>query len=215
MESVSKWELLEVEDAAPDGSAVFVDLARRIRNGDPAAEARLIEHFQPGLRALLRKRTGGDFALMEDLVQETLLVVLQRLRGAGLEQPERLPGFTAQTARNLAYAVLRKTDRRRTDVNSEIVGLRGPTTPGVDHKAADEEAEWAVRTMLRELPHWRDRMILKRFYLDDQDRDSIRRELQLTEPAFNQALCRARLRFKAIIERRGFTKPDLLDPISS
>jgi RNA polymerase sigma factor (sigma-70 family) len=215
MESVSKWELADAEDAVPHEAALFVELARRIRAGDTEAESQLVQHFQPGLRALLRKRTGGDYGLMEDLVQETLLVVLQRLRGQGLDHPDRLPAFAAQTARNLAYAVLRKTDRRRTDVNSEVVGLRAAPTPGADISAADDEAVWAVRKMLRELPHWRDRLILKRFYLEDHDRESIRRELELTEPAFNQALCRARARFKAIIEARGLTKPDLLDPIGS
>jgi len=63
------------------------ELSRRIREGDVSAESELIRQFEPGLRVLLRRRTGGDHGLLQDLVQETLLVVIQRLRGAGIDDP--------------------------------------------------------------------------------------------------------------------------------
>jgi len=53
--------------------------------------------------------------------------------------------------------------------------------------------------------------MLKRFYLDDQDKEHICEEMQLTEAAFNQALSRARRRFRQILEERGFAKRDLLN----
>ena len=53
--------------------------------------------------------------------------------------------------------------------------------------------------------------MLKRFYLDDHDKEVICQEMQLSEAAFNQALSRARRRFRQILEERGFTKRDLLD----
>ena len=49
------------------------ELSRRIREGDVSAESELIRQFEPGLRVLLRRRTGGDHGLLQDLVQETLL----------------------------------------------------------------------------------------------------------------------------------------------
>ncbi len=53
--------------------------------------------------------------------------------------------------------------------------------------------------------------MLKRFYLEDHDKEVICQELNLTEAAFNQALSRARKRFKQILEERGFSKRDLLN----
>jgi DNA-directed RNA polymerase specialized sigma24 family protein len=53
--------------------------------------------------------------------------------------------------------------------------------------------------------------MLKRFYLDDHDKEVICEELELTEAAFNQALSRARKRFRQILEERGFSKRDLLN----
>ena len=80
----------------------------------------------------------------------------------------------------------------------------------MDAIAADLEAALAVRALLRELPQARDRLMLKRFYLDDHDKDIICQEMDLSEAAFNQALSRARKRFRQILEERGFAKRDLL-----
>jgi RNA polymerase sigma-70 factor (ECF subfamily) len=188
------------------------ELSRRIREGDLSAESELIRQFEPGLRVLLRRRTGGDYGLLQDLVQETLLVVIQRLRGDGIDEPQKLAAFAAQTARNLAIASLRKAERQRTDVDSEATERNADPARGVDAAASDVEAALAVRALLRELPHPRDRLILKRFYLDDHDKDMICQEMDLTEAAFNQALSRARRRFRQILEERGFAKLDLLSP---
>src|SRR5216117_3722344 len=157
------------------------ELARRIREGDVAAESDLIRHFEPGLRVILRRRTGGDSGLMQDLVQETLWLVIQRLRGPGIDDPQKLAAFAAQTARNLAIASQRKVRRQKTDVDSGATTLKVDPAQCVDANAADTEAAFAVRALLQELPHPRDRLMLKRFYLDDHDRRHICQELDLTE----------------------------------
>jgi RNA polymerase sigma-70 factor (ECF subfamily) len=187
------------------------ELSRRIRQGDVSAESELIRQFEPGLRVLLRRRTGGDGGLLQDLVQETLLIVIQRLRGAGIDDPQKLAAFAAQTARNLAIASLRKAERQRTDVDSEAAERNADPSRAVEDSTADVEAALAVRALLRELPQGRDRLMLKRFYLEDHDKRLICQELDLTEAAFNQALSRARKRFRQILEERGFSKRDLLD----
>jgi RNA polymerase sigma-70 factor (ECF subfamily) len=187
------------------------ELTRRIRDGDVLAESELIRQFEPGLRVLLRRRTGGDHGLLQDLVQETLLVVIQRLRGAGIDDPQKLAAFAAQTARNLAIASLRKAERQKTDVDSEATERNPDPARCVETQAEDVEAAMAVRALLRELPQSRDHLMLKRFYLDDHDKEIICRDMQLSEAAFNQALSRARKRFRQILEERGFAKRDLLN----
>ena len=188
------------------------ELSRRIREGDVSAESELMRQFESGLRVLLRRRTGGDLGLLQDLVQETLLVVIQRLRGEGIDEPAKLAAFAAQTARNLAIASLRKAERQKTDVDSEATERNADPTRSVEGLAEDAEAAMAVRALLRELPQSRDRLMLKRFYLDDHDKEVICQEMQLSEAAFNQALSRARRRFKQILEERGFSRRDLLNP---
>jgi hypothetical protein len=60
------------------------------------------------------------------------------------------------------------------------------------------------------MPVARDREVLVRFYLDDQDREKICRELGLSEEHFNRVIFRARNRFRELVEHRGFRKADLL-----
>ncbi len=206
------WQNRRAMDFVPGNFVTGGELSRRIKQGDATAETELIRQFEPGLRVLLRRRTGGDAGLLQDLVQETLLVVLQRLRGAGIDDPQKLAAFAAQTARNLAIASLRKAERQKTVVDSEATDRNADPSHGVEEITADLEAAMAVRALLRELPQPRDRLMLKRFYLEDHDKQLICQELDLTEAAFNQALSRARKRFRQILEERGFAKRDLLDP---
>jgi RNA polymerase sigma-70 factor (ECF subfamily) len=199
----------EFADSADEG-VLAAEISRRIRDGDSAAENELIRQFQPGLRMILYRRTGGDEALVDDLVQETMLIVLQRLRGEGLQDPAGLAAFAAQTARNLSLGVRRKYARQRTDSNNEAIAQTHAPSAGVDEQVSDAAVVQAVRRMLDELPSARDRALLKRFYLDEGDKDALCREFELAEGTLNQALNRARSRFRAILALRGFNKSDFL-----
>jgi len=56
----------------------------------------------------------------------------------------------------------------------------------------------------------RDRDLLMRFYLHDEDKALICRELNLSEEHFNRVIFRARNRFRELLEHRGYWKADLL-----
>src|SRR5690242_18625035 len=99
-----------------DSDASIADLQERIRAGDLESETELVRRFRPGIRQILM-RWADRPALAEELCQETLIIVLQRLRRHPLEAPDALPAFIAQTARNLAIAEKRRDRRRRTDID--------------------------------------------------------------------------------------------------
>jgi RNA polymerase sigma-70 factor (ECF subfamily) len=175
------------------------DLVRRIHAGDAVAETELVERYSRGLLYMLR-RTAGDPALAEDLHQEAFRILLERLRERGLEEPERLAGFLHRTAKNLFVAGYRKGARRKTD--GEVEGMEAmpdPASGPLQETLRQEEAR-RVRRLIGELDTDRDRQILYRFYIAEEEKDLICADLGLSSLHFNRVLFRARQRFKEILE---------------
>ncbi len=144
---------------------------------------------------MLRRR------LAEDLHQEAFRIVLERLRRQGLDEPAGLAGFLHGTARNLVIAERRKTARRRTDADPE--GLEGVVHPAPGQLSSvllEEEAK-IVRRLIGELPADRDRQLLLRFYVAEEEKESICADLGLDSLHFNRVLFRARHRFKELLVR--------------
>jgi RNA polymerase sigma-70 factor (ECF subfamily) len=182
-----------------------------IKAGSREAEAALVDCLQPGLRLVLRRATGGDLELARELCQETLVILLKRLRTAGLTDPSELAAFAAQTARNLAIAHHRKEGRRRTEANIEAIeSVSDPRRDQTEQLAANRLGV-IVHRLLGELPTDRDRMVLKRYYLHEDPKADICRDLEMSDLAFNQVLFRARNRFRDLLSSAGIAKEDLFD----
>jgi RNA polymerase sigma-70 factor (ECF subfamily) len=186
--------------AEPEEEAVAADLVRRIVAGETAAEGDLVARYRRGLVYLLG-RLGALPELADDLAQETFRIVIERLRQIGLTEPAGLSSFLRGTARNLLIAERRKTARRRTWGDSgELAQAVAPTPSPLQSVLADEEAAM-VRRLIGELPNDRDRELLMRYYVGDEDKETICADLGLESLHFNRVLFRARQRFKELLER--------------
>lgn len=184
----------------PDEATVATDLVRRIAAGDAAAEGALVQRYSRGILYLLR-RQGVSPELAEDLHQETFRIVLERLRRKALDDPAGLVGFLRGTARNLAIAEHRKTARRRTDADPDGLEQAVNPAPGqLQTVLLDEEAN-IVRRLIGELPTDRDQQLLMRFYVAEEEKETICSDLGLDRLHFNRVLFRARQRFKELLEQ--------------
>jgi RNA polymerase sigma-70 factor, ECF subfamily len=184
-------------------SEIAADLVRRIASGDPAAEEELVRRYSQGLLFHLRRMTG-DPSLSDDLHQETFRVVLERLRGGGIADPERLAGFILGTGRNLFLAGWRKQSRRgeRDAVDVEELELLDPAPDPFDQTLREEEIR-EVRRLLGGLGTDRDRQILFRFYVAEEKKERICADLGLSSLHFNRVLFRARQRFREMLAELG------------
>lgn len=176
------------------------ELATRIGAGDRRAEEEFVRRYRPRLEFILRGRLR-DAALAADLTQEALIVVLERLRGDGLDDPGRLAAFLHRTALNLAVGEARKYHRRNTHNDDDALVKAAATQPLVEDQIDRERLSAAVRCLLRELKQPRDRQILRRFYLTEEAKASICASLEVTPEHFDRVLYRARQRFRQIVER--------------
>jgi RNA polymerase sigma-70 factor (ECF subfamily) len=179
------------------------DLARRIQQGDPDAEAELVSRFSEGLSFLLRRWTR-DRTVAEDLYQETFRLALEKIRKGEVRDPERLAGFLRSLAKNLSIEHYRRGVRRdvREDELEAAAELTAPET-GQLGKLLREEKAALVRQLLEELGSERDRQVLFRFYIAEEDKEQIRSDLGLTGPEFNLVLFRARRRYRDLYERHA------------
>lgn len=191
------------------GSDPIVDLVRRIVSGEPAAEAELVQRFSRALSFLLQRLTR-DEAAAEDLYQETFRLVIEKVRRGELREPERLPGFVSSLAKNLFLGSARRGGRRQKwHGDSEATETAPDPAPGQLASLLAREQAATVRRVLAELKNDRDREILSRYYIADEPKESICRDLELSDLHFNRVLFRARQRCRELFEKRQSARGDI------
>jgi RNA polymerase sigma-70 factor (ECF subfamily) len=178
------------------------ELVASVQAGDPQAEESLVELFGRGVALLLDRHTGGR-PEAEDLYQDTFRIALEKVRTGELREPEKLPGFLSHLARNLAIEHYRKTTRRKTDTaGDDLPEVVNPDGDQLD-LLVDRDNAILVRRLLGELRNARDREILARYYLAEQDRNRIADDFGLTSLQFNRVLHRARERYRVLYVARS------------
>lgn len=178
------------------------DLVRRIRAGDRIAEDELIRCYGRVVKSIIDRRVR-DVPVVEDLCQDAFRLALEKVRRGDPRESEKLAGFVCGIARNLAIEYLRGTEQTQ-PLEDGFVAF-DPKPGPLDTVLLEEEKKGkieAIRQVLKDLSP-RDSEILKRFYLDEEDKESICRGLGLSSLHFNRVLHRARERFRKFYGERG------------
>lgn len=158
--------------------------------------------LRDGVLYLLRKELR-DLALADDLCNETFRIVLERLRQQPLEDPAGISSYLAQTARFLVIAHRRKAERQRTLTGHQATLEAMSAADGDPVSILQSQSRAAaVRQVLEEIPLVRDREILVRVYLYDQDKEQVCRELGIGAGHYKLVVHRARERFRVLVEQR-------------
>ncbi|TVZ37206.1 RNA polymerase sigma-70 factor (ECF subfamily) [Alteromonadaceae bacterium 2753L.S.0a.02] len=182
------------EDALQE-AATPLDLVQRIRNGDSLAEHQLVEKYQRGLRLVLQRKSNPGIA--EEVCQETWRVVLENLRQGKLRDPQKLAAYITQTGRNQLIMYFRRNENTGADSSKTV---EPTTTFGPQDAVEQQRLRNIIQKLLDELNKPRDREILQRFYLDEEDKVKICEDLSLSDLHFNRVLHRAKQRFRALVE---------------
>ena len=184
------------DTAARAAWTAAADLVRRIEDGDRDAEAEFIERYRRGV-AVIVARASRDQTPVEDLCQDVLITALQKIRAGALRDSERLSGFVAGLARMVVIEHFRK-EHSRSAIDARLPPPPRAEAPAVVDQLLQQERATIVRAVLGELESDRDRQILFRFYIAEDDKDRICRDLQLTALHFNRVLFRARERYREL-----------------
>ena len=183
-------------------SEELVDIVRRIIAGDPAAEDEVVRRYEHGVAVIIDHIVRSQSAT-EDVSQETFRIVLEKLRRGNLRQPERLSGFVCSVARNTAIEHIRRAKRSNSrEESGDAERLPDPAPSQLDQILTKERAK-VVRQTILELNVERDRDLLFRYYVAEEDKDRICLDLGLTRAQFNNVIYRALARFKELYIRKG------------
>lgn len=175
------------------------DLVARIAAGDRAAEREFVRSYERGVRALVRRHCRPNDPIVDDLAQEVLTRVLERLRAGAIRDAAALPAYVQATIVYTTSAEYRS--RRPTESAALIDELPGDENPA--ERASSNELAVLLRKLLEQLPVARDREILVRFYLDEQDKDDVCRQLGIDASHFHRVVFRARERFRHLLDAAG------------
>ena len=178
-------------------------------NGPELISDATASQLRSGVLFLLRNQVREP-ALAEDLCNEAFRIVFERLGRQPLEDPTKLAAYLAQTVRNLLTTDRRRSVRRRTVTGEQTAIDEFPDAESDPTASLQSRLRArAVRQVLEEMPTLRDRQLLVRYYLKDEEVADICGDLGLTEVYFHKVLHRARSRFKVLLCKR-YAKSDLL-----
>jgi RNA polymerase sigma-70 factor (ECF subfamily) len=174
----------------------WVELVDRIRLRETDGMEELYQLFSKGIRFYLCRQLGPRE--LDDKVHDTFVVVVQAIRRGELREPSRLMGFVRTIVRRQVAAHIDKvvrTRRDQIDLDSTVRLVDPERNP--EEKAMFSQRAELINRVLGKLSD-RDREILTRFYLMEQDQDQICSEMALTETQFRLLKSRAKARFGEI-----------------
>jgi RNA polymerase sigma-70 factor (ECF subfamily) len=171
-----------------------------------AVEALIAKHYT-GLRLLIQRRVG-DPQVAADILNQAACTAWEKWQSGQVRRPEEIGGYIFQVAMNLLRNRRRKiAERDDRRVDSEVLGHLPADAPATD-SWLEKKIAARVKRVLQELPAPRDREMLVRFYLREETKDAICRDLALTPDQFDKVLHRARARLKELLEAYGLQKSD-------
>lgn len=180
-------------------------LVAAISDGGALQRELYVKYRRPLLQLLLQRRVNPDVA--QDLLQRTFLQAIKKIRTDGLMEPGKLGGYLHRTACNLATLYWRgKLSRPQDESMDERHDISDDEALSLEERVDHELLARCVRELMTQLPTSRDREVLMRFYLHEEPKASVCRDLELSGLQFNQVLWRARQRFGAILRRHGVSR---------
>lgn len=161
-----------------------------------------------GIRALLERRCGSA-AIADDMLSHAIETSLEKLREGSISQPELIRGYIYRVALN-HWRNYKRTDKSARTTTAGIEEIEDEGRP--EAAASLERSRWAklMREVLGELQNPRDRALIVGFYLDEEEKDALCSRLGLSAEHFNRVVHRARERFRALLEAKGFRRSDFL-----
>ena len=149
----------------------------------------------------------GDRMLAEDIAQETALIALERFDGIEQAAPEQLAAFFYRTARFLHLGHVRRSTRVGLQPPEAIDQLpNGNRNPEAELERTESRSR--LRAALASLAQPRDRDMLTRLLLCEQQKAEVCVALSLSASHFDRVRHRAKERARAAVLETAATRAE-------
>jgi RNA polymerase sigma-70 factor, ECF subfamily len=170
---------------------------QRLAQGDAEVEHHFARYFGDLIRlkarARLRSQTGAD-----DVCQETLLRVLRNVRKGGVEHPERLGAYVNTVSNHVLLELFRRDKRDSPMPEDEPIASADISA---EAELVLRERQNLVREALEELSP-KERELLRRVVLEEQDKDRICKEMGVTREYLRVLVHRAMEKLRAVLTKK-------------
>lgn len=191
------------EDERPNTSASVLpdygSLVSRIIAGDADAEAELVAIFKGRIVHIILRITNNT-SLVEDFSQDTFLIVIRKIRNGDVKKPKSLGSFVAGVARNHAIEQIRGFKRPVSEDLELAEQVPDPSPSPLEQLQISEKYD-EIREVIGQLRP-RDKVLILRFYINEEPKGVICADLGLTTAQFDRVLHRARNRFAPLYLKR-------------
>lgn len=168
----------------------------------------LLESYYKVLLRLVYRKTRSE-QLAADLVNDAIVIFLQQVRAGKLAQlDDRLVGYIFRVSMNLLRNYRRHTANRSDNraPPSELEACAAPT----DRDPIDDERTQRLIAELLEPLTQRNQELIRRFYLEDEDKNTLSEDLGVPIPQLRLRLWRAKRQLKEVCTAKGWDPQDLL-----
>jgi len=166
----------------------YGQLVEMIRKKNPAALEELYGLVKNFTYFLMRQLGAEE---LQDNLHDVYVTVAQAITAGKLRDPERLTAFLTTVARFYTYTQI----ERRVQTRNRLTGLENidvADRSNLERRAYEKQKFTLVREILSQMPML-DREILRRFYFEDQTKEQICREMNLTPTQFRNIKSQAKL----------------------
>jgi RNA polymerase sigma-70 factor, ECF subfamily len=177
-------------------------LVREAADGDQRAEAEIVSRYARGVRVLVARHCRPSDPMVDDIAQDVLRTLVEQLRKGAIRDAASLPGWLQTCAIRAATAEYRHRSRHPEQPFVAEAEVEAPD-PDVGAELDRTANTRRVRALVAALPVARDREVLVRFYLREQDKEQICAELGIDDEHFRRVLHRARSRLRELMNDSG------------
>ncbi len=179
------------------GDSSTINLVVGIVAQDAQSVETLFSNYKRGLALFFKSQLRTDD--VDDFVSETLIAAWTAVGSGAMRDPAKLNAFIRTIAKRLVFQKIRQRVRARLheipinhqQTNSELLRSKDVCPEAAILVAQQKKL---IQIVLRSLPK-RDRDILRRFYLQEQNAETIQRDMSLTTTQFRLVKNLAKARF--------------------